>query len=105
MQPLTKDLIVSKLKELEEEYRERGIVSIALFGSYASGTQNIYSDIDIAIKKEEDFLSKRSPYSYFETLNALKTQIAQMLHRDVDIFDLDSDSAFKEEIEKELIYV
>ncbi|WP_456391742.1 nucleotidyltransferase family protein [Nitratifractor sp.] len=96
---------MSKLKEIQEEYRERGIVSIALFGSYASGTQNIYSDIDIAIKKEKDFLAERSPYTYFETLNALKDQIIRKLHRNVDIFDLDSNSKFKEEIEKELIYV
>ena len=102
---LTKNKILAYLKELKDEFKAKGIVSLALFGSYASDTENVYSDIDIAIKKEDDFLQNRSPYSYFETLNALKAKITKKLHRNVDILDLDSNSVFKRDIEKDLIYV
>ncbi len=101
----TKDKILSCLKDLKDDFRERGIISLGLFGSYASASDNIYSDIDIAIKKEDNFLKDRSPYSYFETLNALKSEITKRLHRNVDIFDLDSNSAFMKDIEKDIIYV
>lgn len=101
----TKETILSCLKELKDDFEKRGIVSLGLFGSYASASDNVYSDIDIAIKKEDDFLKDRSPYSYFETLNALKSEVAKRLHRNVDIFDLDSNSAFMEDIKKDIIYV
>jgi len=101
----TKENILQYLQEIKEELQEKGIVKIALFGSYAKDSQNVYSDIDIAISKDIYFLEKNSSYSYFDIVGNLKEKIRKKFHRNIDVFDLDSKSSFKQSIEKELIYV
>jgi len=101
----TKENILQYLQEIKEELQEKGIVKIALFGSYAKDSQNVYSDIDIAISKDIYFLEKNSSYSYFDIIGNLKEKIRKKFHRNIDVFDLDSKSSFKQSIEKELIYV
>jgi predicted nucleotidyltransferase len=101
----TKENILEYLTEVKFEFLKEGIVKIALFGSYAKDTQNIYSDIDIAIAKDHDFLKHKSSYDYFDTVNQLKEKITKKFHRNVDVYDLDNAGAFKKSIDKELIYV
>jgi predicted nucleotidyltransferase len=102
---ITKEKILHCLAELKPTLKPYGIEELALFGSFATNEQNVYSDIDIAIKKEKDFLKNHSPYDYFELMNNIKVMIRKKLHRNSDIFDLDSNSSFKDSIKKELIYV
>jgi len=100
----TRRSILTVLEELLPRFRAHGIESLALFGSYATGNYGVYSDVDIAIKKSPDFLQHYSAYAYFTTLNELRRLLQQKLGRPVDIFDLDSDSVLKKQIESELIY-
>ncbi len=83
----------------------QGIEEVALFGSFATNQQTVYSDIDIAIRKKGAFLDTKTAYDYFDLISGIRKRIRLELHRNSDIFDLDSDSAFAESIEKELIYV
>lgn len=101
----TKENILQYLREIKSELAVDGIVTIALFGSYAKDAQTPYSDIDIAIAKSDDFLSSHSAYSYFDTLSKLKEQIGTKFHRNIDIFDLDSKSPFVQSIKNEILYV
>lgn len=102
---MTQEKILAYLKELKLELASDGIEQLALFGSFATHSQNVYSDIDIAIKKKKDFLDEYSAYEYFNLLSKIKKKILYRLHLPSDVFDLDSQSDFKKEIEKELIYV
>jgi predicted nucleotidyltransferase len=102
---ITKEIILQYLEEVKPELEEDGIEKIALFGSFATGRQNVYSDIDIAIKKKDDFLESRSAYDYFGLVSKIKEMVRISLHRNSDIFDLDSDSRFADTIKKEMIYV
>jgi len=52
---ITQEIILDYLKELKPLLKSQGIEELALFGSYATNQQNVYSDIDIAIKKDENF--------------------------------------------------
>jgi len=101
----TKDNILDYLKDLKPELSKNGIDSLALFGSFSNDTQTVYSDIDIAISKDKDFLKNNSSYDYFNILLMIKSKIKQKFHRNIDIFDLDSNSPFKNTIQKDLIYV
>ena len=101
----TKEVILHSLKEMKPELEEYGIEKIALFGSFATGQQNVYSDIDIAIKKKPDFLQEYAAYDYFNIVSKIKNKIRFTLHRHSDIFDLDSNSIFADSIKKEMIYV
>lgn len=101
----TKDNIIEYLKDIKPELSKKGVDKLALFGSFAKDEQNIYSDIDIAISKESDFLSKFSAYAYFDLISLIKEKVSMKFHKKTDIFDLDSKGDFKKNIEKELIYV
>ena len=101
----TKETILRYLKEIKPELEAYGIEKVALFGSFATGQQNVYSDIDIAIKKKSDFLQHHAAYDYFNIVSKIKTKILVALHRNSDVFDLDSNSSFADTIKKEMIYV
>lgn len=101
----TKENVLSFLKDIKTELQHDGIKSIALFGSFARGDESVYSDIDIAIQKEENYLQQRNAYAYFNEVAKIKSMIQHKFHRNSDVFDLDSDSSFKQSILKELIYV
>lgn len=101
----TKEHILDYLHEIKHELHSDGIVQLGLFGSYARGENTLYSDIDIAIQKEDGYLSHRSAYDYFEEIAKIKQRIFKRFHRSSDIFDLDSTSSMKESIMKDIIYV
>ena len=101
----TKENILNYLKEIKPELERYGIEKVGLFGSFATNRENVYSDIDIAIKKKSGFFQEYSAYDYFEIVSKLKNKIRLALHRNSDVFDLDSDAKFTETIQKEMIYV
>ena len=68
----TKEHILDYLNELKHERHRDGIVQLGLFGSYACGENTLYSDIDIAIKKEENYLQHRNANTYFEEVAKIK---------------------------------
>ena len=59
----------------------QSIIAIVLFGSYARKTENITSDIDIAIKLDREF-SKREKFE-------LQLQLEELVNKDVDLLNLD----------------
>lgn len=64
---------------------------ILLFGSYARGTQNLESDIDIAIKSNKK-ISKREIFE-------IRLELEEGIKKDVDLINLDSiNDDFKYEI-------
>jgi predicted nucleotidyltransferase len=101
----TKEHILAYLHDLKLELQRDGIVQLGLFGSYARGDNTLYSDIDIAIKKEINYLQHRNAYTYFDEVAKIKQRIFETFHCSSDIFDLDSSSRMKESIMKEIIYV
>jgi len=90
---------------MKKDLLPKGIVNIGLFGSFARDESNVYSDIDIAIEKEKDYLQKRSAYEYFEQVTQIKLLIKKQFSRNSDVFDIDSNSTMKTSILKDLIYV
>ena len=102
---ITQNNILTFLKNIKDELNNKGILQLALFGSFAKNTQTIYSDIDIAIVKDIEFIKQNGVYSYFDMVNEIKTKLKDKFHKNIDIFDLDSNSEFKSNIKQELIYV
>ncbi|HHD84291.1 MAG TPA: nucleotidyltransferase domain-containing protein [Campylobacteraceae bacterium] len=100
-----KDAIITAIDTLKPQLKEMGIEKIALFGSYVKNQQNSYSDIDIAFQKSRDFFERNSAYDYFDFVKKLRGLLSNKLQREIDLFDLDSASDFKADIEKEMIYV
>lgn len=66
--------VLDRLREREAELRKLGVESLSLFGSVARGEENDASDIDLAVKFNQDIIPQR--LAYFGFLDAL-----QMLFR------------------------
>ncbi|MBD3825198.1 MAG: nucleotidyltransferase domain-containing protein [Epsilonproteobacteria bacterium] len=100
-----KNAIFHYLQELKPMFSDKNLALVGFFGSFARDEATPYSDIDIAIKKDAAYLQNRGAYDYFNDIASLKEMVMKKFHRNVDIFDIDSNSAFKEKILQEMIHV
>ena len=60
--------------------RQDDIDTILLFGSFAKGTYNEHSDVDIAIHSEK--------LLDYDRLSTIQTELALLVHREIDLADL-----------------
>ncbi len=97
--------IVAYLKTLKTKLEKEGIVSLGLFGSFATEQADASSDIDIVIETTDRFIKKYRGWSAFAFIDEeIRKKIEEKFHRKVDIFDLNSNSPLKKNIKKEICY-
>ena len=101
----TKQAILSYLQELKPTLAQKGIVELGLFGSYARDENTVYSDIDVAIRRDDGYLEHRHSYEYFNLIDEIKDDLLKKFHRQSDVFDLSSETPMRVNVLKELIYV
>jgi len=97
--------IINYLQAIKPVLVQDGIERIGLFGSFANGKADGYSDIDIAVKFEGDFLQKRDAWAYFEVMEKLKNMIRTKFNTGCDVFDVNSNSYIAKSVEREASYV
>jgi len=102
---MQKEHILQYLTQLKSELIQKGIVKIGLFGSFAQDKADDFSDIDIAIKIEKDYLEKHDVWEYFNLIQMIKKKLSLHFSRQVDVFDLDSTGSIKNEISDKVLYV
>ncbi len=93
--PFTKDEILAYLKELKPALQKDGIVELGLFGSYAKGTADMFSDIDIVFDTNDEFSEKYIGFEAMVYLDKLRLKIAQYFKIGVDLCDIASFSQEK----------
>jgi len=83
---VNKNEILSKLKELKPIYEKEGLILLGLFGSYAKGNQNDFSDIDIAYRLDYDKFSKKykDGFSKLLRIDGIKDELQKTFHTKVD---------------------
>ncbi len=95
---MTKTFILEFLKSHQNELRERySLVKIGLFGSYAKGSANDESDIDLYAEFEEKkFKNIAGAWNYLE----------EQFGKKIDLFYAHKNMrpSLKESIEREVIY-
>lgn len=71
-----------KIKQIFTDYfsQKKEIDTVLLFGSFAKGTYNDHSDIDLAIHSE-------MPLDY-DILSKIQTELSLLTHREIDLADL-----------------
>ena len=96
--PLTKDVIVTFLKEQKQFLTKKfGISPVALFGSYARGDFTQDSDIDLLIESQD---------TSFRSWMALKDFLQETFGKKVDLVEKKSLRTFiRRMIEEDLVYV
>jgi uncharacterized protein len=61
-QSTSRDGLIARLKAHEDEFRDHGVVSLAIFGSRARGDARSDSDLDVLISYDAD----RRPFTLYD---------------------------------------
>jgi hypothetical protein len=102
---MRRDEILDYLKEFKHSSQNKIFSEIGLFGSYARNQADVFSDVDIAVKINKDYLKEHDIWDYFNAINDMKKNILKRFNLQSDIFDLESSSTIVEKIKKDIIYV
>ena len=69
---MNKDYITKNLHKLNDMYRKDGFEFVGLFGSYARGSEDIFSDIDITYKIDHDLFYKDDAFAKLNKINEIR---------------------------------
>ena len=84
---MQKSDIISTLQKLKPLYQEEGFILLGLFGSYARGTQNRFSDIDIAYRLDYEKFSKKykDGFSKLLRIEDIKSELQTLFKKPIDL--------------------
>ena len=108
MTDLNQQEILALLRKYKLRYAEEGLHLVGLFGSYARGSQDQFSDIDVAYELDKKRFSQKYKDGFSKLLHIQDVQenLAKAFHHKVDLVSLNSSNKpFLEHIKKEMIYV
>lgn len=85
---VSQENILNYLKKIKPELRKHGIGKLGLFGSYAKNKADIFSDIDITIECDDDFVQKNGGgLKAIVFVDKLRENISKYFKLQVDICD------------------
>ena len=87
MHVLSKNNIISKLKELKPFLENENVKLFGFFGSYARDEAREDSDIDILVETTPRFLKVNRGFSAFAKLEELKEILKSTFGKNIDIVD------------------
>ena len=92
---------VKKLQEKSKLYQDEGIKIVGIFGSYARGDYDEYSDVDIAYKIDYDkfFTKYKDGFSQILRLDDIRKELEKFLGKKVDFIPYKSDKITEDEID------
>jgi predicted nucleotidyltransferase len=100
--------IIDTLHGVKERYAMEGLKIVGIFGSFATGLHDRFSDVDIAYEIDLPRFSRQYPdgFSKLFRLQEIKESLQALLHKKVDLVSMRSgDRAFIDHIKNEMIYV
>ena len=100
--------ITALISNKKKQYMQEGFEIVGIFGSYARGNANKYSDVDIAYKLDFKIFDKqfKGGFSKLLRIEEIKEELQKLLHLKVDLISMNSDNIrFKKKIEKDMLYV
>ena len=99
-------LINSKLKNIKQRYLSEGFEIVGVFGSYARGNEDIFSDIDIAYRLDHNKFFKDDAFKKLLRIEAIKEELELNFQKKVDIISLNSNNQrLNESIKKEIVLI
>jgi len=92
------------LRRYNREKLPDGLRFVGLFGSFARGMQDRYSDVDITYHMDHEILYKDNAFKKLILLEDIKKELESILHRKVDLVpDNVNDSVIARRIAEEKI--
>lgn len=103
---MQREFILDTLKNIKSKYQKDGFNIIALFGSYATNSQNNSSDIDLLYEVDNTFLEKYKGFQSVSKVLDIQKELSSLFHTKVDLTSPSGlNQRIKEEIISKAIYV
>ena len=103
---MDKATIIKNLHLFNQKYKEQGFMFFSLFGSYARGTEDIFSDIDITYKIDHNVFFKDDAFAKLAKIDAIKKELELLFHKKVDLIPANTKNhLIQEQLKKEQIAI
>jgi len=103
---MQREFILDTLKNIKSKYQKDGFNIIALFGSYATNSQNNSSDIDLLYEVDKTFLEKYKGFQSVSKVLDIQKELSSLFHTKVDSTSPSGlNQRIKDEIISKAIYV
>jgi len=86
----TKNEIIKNITILNEKYQNTGFKIAGLFGSYARGTQDSFSDVDLTYIIDHDKFYKDDAFAKLAKIEEIKSELEKKFHTKVDLIPLNT---------------
>lgn len=100
--------IILKISEIKDKYQHEGFEIVGVFGSYARGNADKFSDVDIAYSVDYSRFDQefKGGFAKILRIEEIKEELQKRLQLKVDLVSLNSNnSRFKKNIQKDIVYV
>lgn len=102
----TKEKILKNLILLNKKYQDTGFKIASLFGSYARGAQDTFSDIDLTYSINHELFFKNDAFAKLAKIEEIKTELEKKFHTKVDLIPMNTKNTFiQESLQKEQILI
>lgn len=81
----TKEEIVKNIELLNKKYQDSGFRIFSLFGSYARGTQDMFSDIDLTYSIDHNKFFKDDAFAKLAKIEEIKNELEKKFRTKVDL--------------------
>jgi predicted nucleotidyltransferase len=101
---MNKNSILKVLYRYNNSHKNDGFQFVGLFGSYARGTEDIFSDIDLTYKIDHNLFYKDNGFAKLARLEEIKKELESILHKKVDMIPVNTKShLLQQSLQKEQI--
>lgn len=104
----TLENITSQIREIKNKYQNEGLKIVGIFGSYAHGNADKFSDVDIAYSVDYSRFDQKFKGGFAKILRIeeIKEELQKLLHLKVDLVSLNSNNdRFRQKVQKDMVYV
>ena len=101
---LSTEEVLEHLREYNRLYAPEGFRLTGLFGSYARGTADLFSDIDVTYTIDATRFAPDDGYAQLAQLEAVKEKLGKVLHKKIDLIPANThNTLLYQNLEKEQI--
>ncbi|MCV6606688.1 MAG: nucleotidyltransferase domain-containing protein [Campylobacterales bacterium] len=101
-----KEDIIAIVKSLNSKHQPSGFKIVSLFGSYARGCEDIFSDVDLTYSINHEIFYKDDAFAKLEKIESIKKELEKELHLKVDLISSNTkNKLILETLKKEQIFL
>ena len=103
---MNRDTIIKILHHFNTMHKEEGFKIVSLFGSYARGTEDIFSDVDLTYKIDHNIFYKDDAFAKLNKIQEIKKELEKAFHKKVDLIPANTKNLMiQESLQKEQIAI